>query len=73
MPSVAVRELEADPEGLFDMLKLRAYASAKTVYERAETEEQIKKVTQEPLVKLVEENHYEIAGALLKARRDAKR
>ena len=58
VPSVAERELELNPNLVFDILQLRAYAHTKRAIDTAKTDAQKEALNEMPLVTEVMETEY---------------
>lgn len=69
LPSEAERELRRQPVGwIEEVIEARHYAKAKEVYDRAPNKADV--VKNDPLLRLVEENEYDHAKALIVRRRE---
>lgn len=70
-PSQAAQELEEDPDTVFEILKLRAYANAKQAYDHACKHEpkSVMELLSHPTVQQVQETEFVIAQAALEEAR----
>ena len=60
-PSVAIQELEKDPDLVFSILMCRAFANAKELYDRAKTEKEMNDLPKSRIMDLVKEIDFAIA------------
>ena len=60
-PSVAIHELENDPDLVFSILMCRAFARAKELYERAKSEKEMNELPKSRIMDLVKEIDFNIA------------
>ena len=59
--SVAIRELEKDPDLVFSILMCRAFANAKELYDRAKSEKEMNDLPKSRIMDLVKEIDFAIA------------